>query len=279
MTHSLLWTHAEETAAIIRAVWPTIPNVAIVLGSGLGSFVDQLTDRAEIPYAELPHFPVPTVAGHPGQLVNGSVGSVRVLVFQGRFHYYEGHDLGTVTFPIRVLQHLGVKRLVLTAATGGIAPGLHPGDIVAVTDHINLVGGNPLRGPNDDRLGTRFPDMSDVYSARLRALAQEEAQLLGFRLATGVFACMPGPSYETPAEIRMLRTLGADVVGMSTVPEAIVARHAGMRLLALAVVSNAAAGLADTPITHAEVLEAGRNVGPRLADLLRALVPRFEMEP
>lgn len=279
MSHTTLWTQAEETAAIIRAVWPALPNVAIVLGSGLGSFVDQLTDRAEIPYAELPHFPVPTVPGHAGQLVNGSVGTVRALVLQGRFHYYEGHELGTVTFPIRVLQRLGVKRLVLTAASGGIAPGLHPGDIVAVTDHLNLLGLNPLRGPNDDRLGTRFPDMSDIYSPRLRALAAEEAQRLGFRLLSGVYACTPGPSYETPAEIRMLRTLGADVVGMSTVPEAIVAHHAGMRVLALAVVSNAAAGLAETPITHAEVLEAGRAVSPRLADLLRALVPRLEMEP
>jgi purine-nucleoside phosphorylase len=184
-----------------------------------------------------------------------------------------------VTFPVRVLQRLGVRTLILTSATGGIQAGLRPGDIVGLTDHLNILGLNPLRGPNDDRLGTRFPDMTEVYSARLRALAAEAAERLGFRLAEGVYACMPGPCYETPAEVRMLRSLGAGVVGMSTVPEAIAARHAGMDVLALAVVSNAAAGISQTPITHAEVLEAGRTAGPRLASLIGAIVQRLASEP
>jgi purine-nucleoside phosphorylase len=198
-----------------------------------------------------------------------------VLILQGRVHYYEGHDLDAVTFPVRVLQCLGVRTLILTAATGGIRPDLRPGALVCLADHLNLIGLNPLRGPNDDRLGTRFPDMTEVYSARLRALALEEAERLGVSLTLGVYASMPGPSYETPAEIRMLRTLGADLVGMSTVPEAIVARHAGMDVLALALVSNAAAGVTGAPITHDEVLAAGRHATPLLAGLIEGVVKRL----
>jgi len=278
MSRDDLFTEAHEAAARVRLAVPDFPTIAVVLGSGLGAFADQLTETVSLPYGEIPHFPVPTVSGHSGNLVTGSFGQVRVAVFQGRFHYYEGHELATVTFPIRVLQCLGVRTLILTAATGGISPRLRPGDIVALTDHLNLIGSNPLRGPNDDRLGIRFPDMSDVYSLRLRQLADEEAERIGFKLGSGVYACMPGPSYETPAEIRMMRTLGADVVGMSTVPEAIVARHAGMEVLALAVVSNSAAGISETPITHAEVLEAGRMVGPRLAALIAGVVPRLDQD-
>ncbi|HEV3163425.1 MAG TPA: purine-nucleoside phosphorylase [Isosphaeraceae bacterium] len=270
-----IFTRAEEAAAVIRADVPATPHVAVVLGSGLGALADLLADKVILPYATIPHFPVPSVAGHSGNLVAGTLGPTRVVVFQGRFHHYEGHDLTAVTFPIRVLQRLGVKTLILTAATGGIEPTLRPGDLVCITDHLNLIGTNPLRGPNDDRLGIRFPDMSEVYSVRLRKIALEEAEKRGLRLASGVYGCMPGPSYETPAEIRMLRTLGADVVGMSTVPEAIVARHAGMEVLAIAVVSNVAAGIAETPITHAEVLEAGREAGPRLASLLAAVIARL----
>jgi purine-nucleoside phosphorylase len=270
-----LYLRAEDAAAVVRSIVPDFPPIAVVLGSGLGDFADRLGDSAVIPYARIPHFPIPTVSGHTGNLVVGASGRARVAALQGRFHYYEGHDLPTVTFPIRVLQRLGVRTLILTSATGGILPGLRPGDIVGVTDHLNLIGLNPLRGPNEDRLGTRFPDMTEVYSARLRRLASEEAGRLGFWLAEGVYACMPGPCYETHAEVRMLRTLGAGVVGMSTVPEAIVARHAGMEILALAVVSNAAAGLSEIPITHSEVLEAGRAAGPRLAALIAAVVERL----
>jgi purine-nucleoside phosphorylase len=196
-------------------------------------------------------------------------------MFQGRFHYYEGHNLETVTFPMRVLQQLKIPRLILTAATGGIRVDLRPGSVVVLTDHLNLIGQNPLRGLADPRLGTRFPDMTEVYSKRLREIALEEAARIDLELTPGVYACLPGPSYETPAEIRMLRALGADVVGMSTVPEAIVARHAGIEVLALALVSNAAAGVLGTPITHDEVLEAGRVTGPILTRLIERVTVRL----
>jgi purine-nucleoside phosphorylase len=267
-----LLTRAEEAASRIRAASPETPRIAVVLGSGLNELADELTDRTIVPYQQIPHFPVTTVAGHEGQVILGKLQGTMVLMLQGRFHYYEGHDLETVTFPIRVLQRLGVRTLILTAATGGIRSDLRPGNLVVLADHLNLLAANPLRGLNDPRLGTRFPDMTEVYSPRLRAIAIEEAKLLGIEVMPGVYACVPGPSYETPAEIRMLRMLGADVVGMSTVPEAIVARHAGMEVLAFALVSNAAAGVIGTPITHEEVLEAGRRAAPALAGLIERMV-------
>lgn len=251
------------------------PTVAVVLGSGLGGLADRLSDPVVIPYAEIPHFPAPTVQGHPGNLVVGGLGSRKVAAFQGRFHYYEGHDLDAVTFPIRVMRGLGVKTVVLTAATGGIDLTLKPGDLVCLSDHLNLLGTNPLRGPNDDRLGLRFLDLTRVYSPELRALAASEATRLGISLREGIYACLSGPTYETPAEIRMLRALGADVVGMSTVPEAIVARHSGLDVLAFALVTNAAASVAGAPITHAEVIEAGREAGQRLGDLIAGVVGRL----
>jgi purine-nucleoside phosphorylase len=269
-----LFDRAERAAEAVRWAFAPVPKVAVVLGSGLGPLADRLEDRVAVPYATIPHFPVPTVAGHEGNLIAGAVGPARVIYLQGRFHFYEGHDLETVTFPVRLLRRLGVETLVLTAATGGIEPGFRPGDLVCLSDHLNLIGQNPLRGANDERCGPRFPDMSEVYSRRLRATAAEEAGRLGIDLKTGVYACLPGPSYETPAEIRMLRTLGADVVGMSTVPEAIVARHSGMEVLAFALVTNAAAGLSGAPISHEEVLEAGRQAVPRLGGLIEAVVKR-----
>jgi purine-nucleoside phosphorylase len=269
---------AGEAAIAIRRVIARPARVAVVLGSGLGALADRLGDRVAIPYAEIPHFPHPTVEGHTGNLVAGTVGGLPLLVFQGRFHYYEGHGLDEVTFPIRVMQRLGVRTLILTAAAGGIALTLAAGAIVCLEDHLNLLGANPLRGPNDERFGVRFPDMSEVYSRRLRSLAFEEAGQLGLDLASGVYACLPGPSYETPAEIRMLRVLGADVVGMSTVPEAIVARHAGLELLGLAVVTNAAAGVTGGLIDHADVMEAGRGATPLVGDLIERVVRRLDAE-
>ncbi len=270
-----LFARAEAAAALVRSKIGTLPRVAVVLGSGLGPLADRLTDRSVVPYAEIPHFPVPTVAGHMGNLIAGSLGeAARVIYMQGRFHFYEGHDLSAVTFFVRVLRLLGVETLILTAATGGINLEFRPGDIIALSDHLNLIGQNPLRGPNDERFGSRFSDMTEVYSRRLRALASDEASKLGIALKTGVYACLSGPCYETPAEIRMLRTLGADVVGMSTVPEAIVARHSGMDVLAFALVTNAAAGVTGVPITHEEVLEAGREAVPRLGGLVEAVVGR-----
>ena len=270
-----LLTRADEAAATIRDAGIESPRIAVVLGSGLNELADRLPDGVRIPYDRIPHFPRTTVAGHQGKVIVGELRGARVLMLQGRFHYYEGHDLETVTFPVRVLQRLGVGTLILTAATGGIRADLRPGDLMLLGDHLNLLGVNPLRGPNDDRLGTRFPDMTEVYSARLRAIAKEEGDRLAIPLAEGVYACVPGPSYETPAEIRMLRTLGADVVGMSTVPEAIVARHAGMEVMGIALVSNAAAGVISTPITHEEVLEAGRSAAPGLAALIEGVIRRL----
>jgi purine-nucleoside phosphorylase len=266
----------ESAAAVRAALGHDVPRVAVVLGSGLGALADDLSDARSIAYASVPHFPTTTVAGHDGRLIAGTLpGGARALVLRGRAHSYEGHDLAAVTYPVRVLQALGVRTLVLSAAVGGIGDGLGPGSIVMLSDHLNLIGANPLRGPHDDRLGARFPDMSAVYSDRLRAIARDQAAALGTTLKEGVYACLPGPSYETPAEIRMLKALGADVVGMSTVPEAIVARQAGMEVLAFAVVSNWAAGLArGTTITHDEVIAAGNEAGPRLGALVAAVLAR-----
>lgn len=270
-----LFDRAQEAADSIRKAISLPPTAAVILGSGLGTLADQLGDRSVVPYRTIPHFPTPTVAGHHGNLVVGSVADARVAMLQGRFHFYEGLALETVTFPIRVLQCLGVRSLILTAASGGIREGLEPGDIICLTDHLNLLGTNPLRGPNEDQLGPRFPDMTEVYSARLRKVASDAADRLGIPLGYGVYASVPGPSYETPAEIRMLRTLGADVVGMSTVPEAIVARHAGMEVLAFALVTNLAAGVTANPISHEEVLEAGRTATPVLSRLVQAILARI----
>jgi purine-nucleoside phosphorylase len=270
-----LFARASEAAEVLRAAIASTPRIAIVLGSGLSELADRLGDSTVVSYDQIPHFPQPTVAGHVGKLICGTLCGLNVLMLQGRFHYYEGHDLDVVTFPVRVLQSLGVHVLILTAASGGIRADLRPGNLVILSDHLNLIGANPLRGVNDPRLGTRFPDMTEVYSKRLRNIAKEEGKRLGIELATGTYACVPGPSYETPAEIKMLRTLGADVVGMSTVPEAIAARHAGIEVLAIALVANAAAGVVGTPISHDEVLEAGRRAAPALARLIERVVGRL----
>jgi purine-nucleoside phosphorylase len=266
---------AQVAADWLRRIVPDPPDIAIVLGSGLGGLAELLIDPISIPYDAIPHLPTPTVSGHAGMLFAGTLSNRRVWMLQGRFHYYEGHDLDVVTRPIRILQRLGLKTLILSAATGGIRMDWQPGQIVCLSDHLNLLGENPLRGPNDDRVGPRFPDMTEVYSSELRVFARDEAKRLGIPIEEGVYACLPGPSYETPAEIHMLRTLGADVVGMSTVPEAIVARHGGVNVLAFALVTNAAAGVSGSPITHDEVIEAGRDAGPRLGRLIEAVVGRL----
>ena len=271
-----LHARIAEAAHALRDHAPTdlpTPKVAIILGSGLGVLADRMTDATAVPYDLIPHFPRPSVAGHLGNLIFGRLAGVPILALQGRFHYYEGHDLEAVTFPVRVLKAAGIETLILTAATGGINAGFRPGDLMLLTDHLNLLGTNPLRGANDDRLGVRFPDMTEVYAATLRKLARDQAKEAQLTLHEGVYAALPGPSYETPAEIRMLRTLGADVVGMSTVPEAIVARHAGLRVLAFALITNAAAGLTGQAITHDEVLAEGKLAGERLGKLIEAILP------
>jgi purine-nucleoside phosphorylase len=268
-----LFERARRAADAIRREITLRPEFGIVLGSGLGGLADRVMDANALRYDEIPEFPPPGVPGHAGRLVIGRLGGRPVAALQGRFHYYEGHDLSTVTLPIRVLAALGVRTLILTAATGGVAPGLSVGQVTCLRDHINLLGANPLRGPHDERLGPRFPDMTMVYDARLRAAAVRHSDALGEPLREVVYAAMPGPSYETPAEIAMLRTLGADLVGMSTVPEAIVARQCGLRVLAFALVTNAAAGLGEGEISHEEVLAAGRGEGARrLGDLIERLL-------
>lgn len=272
-----LHVRIEEAAAVISRRLPEIPEVAVVLGSGLGGVADRLEDRTSMPYEHIPHFARATAPGHRGELVLGKTAEGdTLLALQGRFHYYEGNDLETVTFPIRVLRALGIRTLMLTAATGAIRKGLAPGTIACLSDHINLLGANPLRGPNDERLGVRFPDLSDVYSRHLRRIAREAAGSLGFELPEVVYACISGPSYETPAEVAMLAILGADVVGMSTVPEAIVARHSGLEVLAFAVITNWAAGIAAAPIHHNEVVEIGARVEPSLEALLYTVVQRWK---
>lgn len=270
-----LSTRIEDASAYLLGLGVGSPRVGVVLGSGLGGLVDRLEAAQTIPYAEVPHFPATTVSGHAGNLAAGRLGGVPTVMLQGRFHYYEGHDLETLTFPVRVLRRLGVSTLILTAAVGGLRDGFGPGTIVCLEDHLNLLGSSPLRGPNDDRLGPRFLDLTEVYDRSLRDLATAEAGELGLKLASGVYAAVPGPNYETPAEVRMLRALGADVVGMSTVPEAIVARHGGMRVLAFAVVANWGAGILPQPLSHADVLDAMDRTGPELARLIERVVARL----
>jgi purine-nucleoside phosphorylase len=268
------YSQVEEAAALIRSRAPT-PDVAIVLGSGLGDFANGLTDSLSLSYGELPHWPASKVIGHEGRFVVGMLAGRRVAALSGRVHYYEGHDLRTVTFATRVVGRLGVKSVILTNAAGGINVKLTPGTLMIMDDHINLLGSNPLIGPNDDRFGLRFPDMSEVYSKRLRALAADVAAEQGVALGQGVYVALHGPSYETPAEIRFLRTIGADAVGMSTVPEAIVARHMGLEVLGLSCITNAAAGVLPKPLNHEEVMEVARRVRVPFARLLEGIIARI----
>jgi purine-nucleoside phosphorylase len=249
-----------------------------VLGSGLGSFADDLSEAVRIPYAHIPTFPRSTAIGHAGQLVIGKSGHIPIAVMQGRVHLYEGYSAAEVAFPARVLGRTGIRALILTNAAGGINVEYGQGALVVIRDHINLQGQNPLTGANDERFGPRFPDMTYTYAKRHREIALEEMKKLSIPPREGVYAALAGPSYETPAEIRYLRTIGADLVGMSTVPEAIVARHMGMNVLAISCVTNMAAGILDRALVHDEVLEVGRRVTGQLIALLRAVLPRIAGE-
>jgi purine-nucleoside phosphorylase len=250
-------------------------DVAIVLGSGLGAFADTMRDGFGFEYKDVPHWPTSNVVGHAGRLVGGTVRSRQVLVLSGRVHYYEGHDLRTVTFAIRVLGRLGVKTLILTNAAGGINTNFALGALMVIDDHINLYGANPLIGPNDDRFGPRFPDMTGVYSRRLGDLADATAREIGLSIEHGVYIAVHGPSYETPAEIYAFRTLGADAVGMSTVPEAIVARHMGIEVLGLSCITNMAAGVLPQPLNHDDVMETTRRVRGQFVALLEGIIGRL----
>jgi purine-nucleoside phosphorylase len=270
------FVRAEEAAKFILAHVTTRPRIAVVLGSGLGSFADELRDAITIPYEDIPHFPRSTAIGHVGHLVIGSVEAVPLAVMRGRVHLYEGYSAHQVAFPVRVLAHMGTRAIVVTNAAGGINADYGKGALVVLRDHINLQGQNPLTGPNDDRLGLRHPDMTDAYNARFRRLALDEARRIGGEVYEGVYAAVAGPSFETPAEIRFLRAIGADLVGMSTVPEVIAARHMGVEVLAIACVTNMAAGMTGEKITAEEVLETGERVREKFLALLRALLPRMD---
>lgn len=251
------------------------PQIALVLGSGLGAFAEEFTGATKIPYPEIPYFPRSTAIGHAGQLVIGKVGAVSVAAMQGRVHLYEGYSAKEVAFPVRVFARMGVKAVILTNAAGGIKPEFSQGRLVVISDHINLQGVNPLTGPNDERFGLRFHDMTGAYDRRFREMAVGEGNRLGMGMYEGVYAALRGPSYETPAEIRYLRTIGADLVGMSTVPEVIAARHSGMRVLGISCVTNAAAGILDQPLNHREVLETAERVKGQFINLLEAVIPRI----
>lgn len=254
------------------------PKIAVVLGSGLGAFADSLQHATAIPFSEIEHFPASAVQGHAGKLVIGLAGDVPVAAMQGRVHFYEGHSMQQVIFPIRVLRALGCESVVITNAAGGISEKLEPGCLVVLNDHINFQGTNPMIGSNDERLGLRFFDMSSAYDRTYREIAMREGLRLGIKMHEGIYLAVSGPSYETPAEIRAFRMLGADVVGMSTVPEVIAARHMGMRVLAISCVTNLASGLSKTPLSHEEVLETGARVRGQFTKLLETVIPLIANE-
>jgi purine-nucleoside phosphorylase len=266
-----------EAAAWITERTKLRPRVAVVLGSGLGGFADELIGREEFPYASIPNWPASTAVGHAGKLVLGLLGTLEVAVMSGRAHLYEGYTPAQATFGVRVLGTLGVRAIVFTNAAGGINLAFERGVLVVISDHINLQGSNPLAGPNDDAMGPRFPDMSEAYSLADRETAKQVGRELGIRLSEGVYAAVLGPSYETPAEIRYLRAIGADMVGMSTVPEVIAANHMGIRSLGISCVTNMAAGILPGKINHEEVLETGAAVRGTLVKFLKALLPRLEI--
>ena len=266
---------AKRAANYIASKTKLRPRVALVLGSGLGAFADELSGAVRIPFRKIPGFSASTVAGHEGTLVIGNAGDVAVAAMQGRVHFYEGYSSKEVTFPMRVFRQLGISAAVLTNAAGAINLDYSQGALVVIRDHINLQGTNPLVGPNDERFGPRFPDMTNAYCKKYRELAMAEGRRLGIKIHDGVYAALSGPSYETPAEIRYLKTIGADLVGMSTVPEVIVARHMGIRILGISCVTNMAAGILDREINHAEVMETGERVKGQFVTLLRAVLPRI----
>jgi len=272
------FSHADTAAQLILKRTPLRPKIGLVLGSGLGAFADFLADATSIPFSDIPSFPLSTALGHAGRLVIGNAGQVLVAAMQGRVHQYEGYTAEQVAFPIRVFARMGISAVILTNAAGGINLGYSQGALVLIKDHINLQGTNPLVGPNDDRFGVRFPDMTHAYSRSFRQMAREEASKLNIELSEGIYAAMLGPSYETPAEIQHLRHIGADLVGMSTVAEVIAARHMGLEVLAISCVTNMAAGILDQPLSHAEVMETGERVKSIFESLLRAVLPRIAAE-
>lgn len=265
----------EETVTCVKRLTDLRPTIGVILGSGLGQLVERMTDTVAIDYRDLPHFPAPTVAGHAGRLVIGRIEGVPVMAMQGRFHYYEGHDMRTIAFPTAFMQRFGARTLIVSNAAGGINRGFTPGDLMLITDHLNLIGTNPLIGLNDERLGPRFPDMTEAYSPRLIALAEEAAAELGTSLRRGVYAGLSGPCYETAAEIRYLERIGADAVGMSTVPEVIVARYFGMEVLGISCVTNMATGIATVKHAHDEVVRIANEASTRFCALVATTIGKI----
>ncbi len=270
-----LYEQIGETVDFLKERLGYLPQVGVVLGSGLGEFADSLQEKIVFPYDQIPHFKKVGVKGHAGRLVVGKTGDKPVVAMQGRYHYYEGHDIAEVVFPIRILCSLGIHSLLLTNAAGGIDPNFSPGDLMVITDHINMMGINPLRGENDDRLGVRFPDMTQVYSQDLIDLTADAMQTIGLKSQKGVYLALSGPSYETPAEIRMLTGLGANAVGMSTVPEAIVARQMKVKIAGISCITNLAAGISSSQLNHKEVTETAQRIKGKFINLLELILPKF----
>lgn len=275
MSNEQLTIKIEEAQQFIHSKISFQPEVGLILGSGLGVLADLIENAVAIPYEQIPHFPVSTVEGHEGKLIAGQIKGKNVLLMKGRFHLYEGYSMDKVTFPVRVMKALGIETLLVTNAAGGINTSYEPGDLMLIKDHINLTSRNPLIGPNDPELGVRFPDMSEAYSSKLRNIAKEVGAEQSIPMQEGVYVGLLGPTYETPAEIRMFRTLGADAVGMSTVAEVIVARHAGIEVLGISCISNMASGILDQPLTHEEVMETTERVKEKFANLIMAIIPKL----
>ncbi|WP_026573358.1 purine-nucleoside phosphorylase [Bacillus sp. UNC438CL73TsuS30] len=265
----------QNAAGFLKGKYSKTPKIGLILGSGLGVLADEIAEPVKIPYHEIPDFPVSTVEGHAGQLVFGSLSGAEVVAMQGRFHFYEGYSMDKVTFPVRVMKELGVEMLIVTNAAGGVNESFSPGDLMIITDHINFMGTNPLIGPNDSKLGVRFPDMSEAYTKELRAIAKEIARGLNIKVKEGVYVGFTGPVYETPAEIRMARVLGGDAVGMSTVPEVIVARHGGLKVLGISCITNMASGILDQPLSHDEVIETTEKVKANFLLYIKEIVKRI----
>lgn len=270
------YENIKEAASFLKEKFEETPTIGLILGSGLGVLADEIENPVKIPYNEIPNFPVSTVEGHAGQLVFGTLKGAKVIAMQGRFHFYEGYSLDKVTSPVRVMKELGVETLIVTNAAGGINESFQAGDLMLITDHINNMGTNPLIGPNDANIGVRFPDMSQSYDLKLRDLAKQKANELKIKLQEGVYVGNTGPSYETPAEVRALRILGGDAVGMSTVPEVIVAKHSGLNVLGISCISNMAAGILDQPLSHDEVMETTEMVRANFLNLVKGIVEKIQ---
>ena len=265
----------QEAVDFIAEKCQKAPRIGMILGSGLGVMADEVENPVVIPYAAIPHFPLSTVEGHAGELVIGLLSGKQVVMMKGRFHFYEGYSASLIAFPIRVLRGLGVEKLIVTNAAGGVNKSFVPGDLMLITDHINLAGTNPLIGRNDERLGPRFPDMSNAYNSEMMDLAEKAADNQSLTLQRGVYAWFTGPNYETPAEIRMSRILGADAIGMSTVPEVLVAVHSGIQVLGISCITNMAAGILDQPLSHTEVMETAKKVETRFKQLIRDITAQL----